>query len=88
MLSNRMEKTTLETPMIIYRETAGDISFETVVILPTYKSLVRNIQQQRATYSASHSIKDITVPLELTKTLRGVYFLLFNSRFDYKDHML
>ena len=79
MLSNRMEKTTLETLMIICRETAGDISFETVVNLPTYKSLVRNIQRQRVTYSVPHSIKDIAVPLELSKTLRGDYFLLFDS---------
>ena len=56
--------------------------------MPNNISLARTGQRQRATDSAPHSIKDIAPPLELSNTLRGDNFLLFNSKPDYNDRML
>ena len=69
-------------------ETAGDISHETVVNLPKYKSLDRTIPRKRATDSALHSNKEIATDSGVEHDPEGDNFLISDSGYNDKNRML
>ena len=81
-----------DTPRLIIQETQATLSEEAVAELPSYTSVQRMIQRKRKRDNVlipnPATLREINVPEELRRTLRGHVFLIHDSGPDDPDRFL
>ena len=78
----------MEPPRAIYAEFTWEATTETVANLPKNKSIAWTVQRQKFIESAPATLKDIAIPIQLTLSIRGDNFLVYDSGTDDADYML
>ena len=85
----RKAQDTLEQPRALIKEATSSITYECAVKLPYPKSLSRAIQRERETGIPNpKTIKEMSIPIELQRTIRGDTFLAYDSGPDDVERML